>query len=117
MTATEIRNIIEEEEFDVYGLRMDYAEYEPGDTCEDSFEWWQDDPEDGSKYIDEMGLWMGEKLDGTCAIKVTANNIDVALKRIKMYNPGANLYLLGGYDWEEGNDVDEIVIRNAKVIM
>lgn len=116
MMAKEIMEIIKNGEYDVYGLRMDYAEYKIGDVCDNSFDWWQDDPEDGSEYDEDMGLWKGEELDGTCAIIVTSENIEDALKRIKMYNPGANLYLIAGYDWQEGNDIDEVIIRNAKVV-
>lgn len=116
MTVEEIKAIIDEEEFDVYGLRMDEAEYEIGEETNNSHNWWQDDPEDGSEYDEEIGLWKGEELDGTCAI-VVRENIESALERVKMYNHCGKLYLIAGFDWEEGNDIDEVIIRRAKVVL
>lgn len=117
MNKDQIMKEIEAGRFEVYGLRMDEAEYEAGDICENSHDWWQDDPEDGSEYNADLGLWMGEELDGTCSVMVTADSIESALNRVRAYNPGGRLYLIGGYDWEEGNDIDEVIVRNARVLM
>ena len=58
-------------EFEWYGIRADDKKYEIGEICELSHNWWQDDPEDGSEFNKELGLWDGGELDGTCAINCT----------------------------------------------
>ena len=46
MTANQIKAIIENGEFEYYGIRSDdVVEYKVGDTCYASHQWWQDDPE------------------------------------------------------------------------
>lgn len=115
MTVQEIKDIIMEDAYDVYGLRIDNTDFSVGDICDNSHEVWQDDPEDGSEYNEEWGYWVGEELDGTCAVRVTVDTIEKALKKIDEYY-GKNLYLISGYDYSWGNDQMEVIIRNAKVL-
>lgn len=116
MTAQEIKDIIMEDAYDVYGLRVDNTDFSVGDICDNSHEVWQDDPEDGSEYNEEWGYWVGEELDGTCAIEVKADTIEKALEAADAYY-GKNIYLIAGYDYMYGNDPGEVIIRNAKVLM
>ena len=122
---TTILAILADAEYDFYGLRFDDAEYAADDTCNASHQWWQDDPNEGldeddaeyAPYNADLHLWDGGELDGTCAIMVTANNIDQALARMNMYKCcGGNLYLIAGDCADNGNDVDEIVINDANVL-
>lgn len=72
----ELKKILEKEEYEFYGIRMDNAEYAVGDTCANSHQWWQDDPEDDEmEYEPSMGCWDGGELDGTCAFEVSASNL------------------------------------------
>lgn len=116
MTKEEIKDIIEAGEYDVYGLRIDEGMiYKVGDTTENSHQWWQDDPEDDSEYNEDLGLWDGGELNGTCAIEVTEDNIESALEMIKQYF-GEHITLIAGYGYEYGNDNGEVIIEDAKVL-
>lgn len=129
MAATTIKDIIvsilENSEYDFYGLRYDGAEYAEGETCNTSHQWWQDDPNEGIDETDSeyapynagMHLWDGGELNGTCAIMINERNIGEVLTRMNMYkNCGDNLYLIAGDYAEQGYDIGEIIIRNATVI-
>ena len=120
-----ILEILADAEYDFYGLRFDDAEYAAGDICNVSHQWWQDNPNEGideddndyAPYNADLHLWDGGELDGTCAIKVTENNINQALARMNMYKyRGDNLYLIAGDFAYNGNDVGEIVINDATVL-
>lgn len=68
-------------------------------------------------YITEgpyAGFYDAGELDGTCALSVSENNVKEMLEVVKNY--GEKIYLIGGNSMEYGNDVDEIIIRNAEVI-
>lgn len=117
MYIEDIRNIISEEEFDFYGIRVDSCNiYNVSDICENSHQWWQDDPEDGSQYNEQNHLWDGGELNGTCCIRVREDNIEDIINAAEKGYFGDHITLVAGYDAEGGNDRDEIIISNAKVL-
>lgn len=127
MRVETILKILNEEEYEIYGLRYDDNNYNVGDCCENSHDWFQDlwnipdyenlsDEEIDNIYNDYLGCYDGGELDGVSTIQVTAN-ISKALKRMNMYkNCGKDLILVAGNSAREGNDADEIIIRDAIVI-
>lgn len=122
MTVQEIKKILEEEEYECYGLRCDENDiYNVGDTCNNSHNWWQDDPEDGSEYNEDMRCWDGGELDGTCAIEIhypyTDKQIETAIKLAKTYNNPNTMYLIGSNVTYGGNDRDEIIMQAATVLL
>ncbi len=113
----DIIEAINNSEYEVFGIRADWdTNYNIGDIYNNSHQWWQDDPEDGSEYNENRGLWDGGELSGTCAIEVTADTVDEAMKLMKAYT-GNRFYLLGGDYAEGGNDRGEIIIENAEVLV
>ena len=60
------------------------------------------------------GFYDGGELDGTCALEISESNIKEMLEAVKSY--GDKIYLIGGNAMEYGNDVDEIIIKEAEVI-
>lgn len=112
----EIIEAINKSKYEVFGLRADWDTcYSIGDIHDNSHEWWQDDPEDGSEYNEDVGLWDGGELIGTCAIEVTSETVDEAMELLRHYT-GNCFYLLGGDYAEGGNDRGEIIIENAEVL-
>lgn len=121
MTAEQIKEKISEEEYECYGIRSSYRRsYNVGDICRNSHQWWQDDPgeEAGLEYNENMGCWDGGELNGTCALWVTEDDdieeIEEILEQSKMY--GDHPILIAGDDFEGGNDIGEVIIKNAKVL-
>jgi hypothetical protein len=115
---TEIAKIIEQGQYEVYGIRVDETiKYSVGDICNNSHQWWQDEPFDGCdfKYDEDMQCWDGGELDGTCALQVTADDLEDVLAKSEMYF-GENVTLIAGNCYEEGNDIGEVIIENAKVL-
>lgn len=124
MKATEIVAIVKKGltdcEYGIYGLRADRDGIEVGDSFENSHQWYQDDPADWGEeceYNEDMGLWDGGELDGTCTIGLPDyecdwdNEVADALKRVQMY--GKNIYLVAGDNAGQGNDIGEVLIANA----
>lgn len=112
-----IKNIMNDEEYDFYGIRVDSCnKYNVGDICENSHQWWQDDPEDGSEYNEENHLWDGGELNGTCCLGVTSDNIKEIINTAKKRYLGNNITLIAGDYAEGGNDNGELIIENAKVV-
>jgi hypothetical protein len=124
MTIEEIRNLISEAEYDYIGIRADSRDYQIGEVMENSHQLFQDPQYADSEctellypYITEgpyAGFYDAGELDGTCALSVSENNVKEMLEVVKNY--GEKIYLIGGNSMEYGNDVDEIIIRNAEVI-
>lgn len=126
MTIKEIAEIVKNglfEEHDIYGFRADREGLEAGDTLENSHQWYQDDPSEWGEeceYNEERGLWDGGELDGTCTIGLPDYECDFeaeikkALERIQMY--GKNIYLVGGDNAGQGNDIGEVLISNAVIV-
>ena len=123
MKIEEIRKLISEAEYDYIGVRADSREYQVGDIMDYSHQLFQD-PQYNDDYTELLypyiyegpyaGFYDGGELDGTCALSVSENNIEEMLEAVKNY--GEKIYLIGGNSMEYGNDVDEIIIRNAEVI-
>ena len=95
MKIEEIRNLISEAEYDYIGIRADDRDHQIGEVMDNSHQLFQE-------------------LDGTCALEVSENNIEEMIEAVKSY--GEKIYLIGGNSMEYGNDVDEIIIRDAEVI-
>lgn len=118
MTVQEIKNIIQEGEYDVYGIRVDdVMKYSIDDICYNSHQWWQDEPYEDCdlEYNKDMGCWDGGELSGTCALLVSEENIEETLKKSKMYL-GDYVTLIAGNTYEYGNDDGEVIIGNARVL-
>lgn len=123
MTIEEIRNIIEEAEYGYIGIRADNRDYQISDVMDNSHQLFQD-PQYNDDYTELLypyiyegpyaGFYDAGELNGTCALSVSENNIKEMLEAVKNY--GEKIYLIGGNSIEYGNDEDEIIIRNAKVI-
>ncbi len=105
-------------EFEWYRIRNDDKKYEIGEICELSHNWWQDDPKDGSKYINALGLWDGGELDGTCAINCTddLDNLSKIVEFVKRTYPATYCYLIGSDVCYGGNDANEIIMVDAEVL-
>ena len=117
MSEQEIREIIERGEYEFYGLRCDDAEYDVGSQCNNSHNWYQDDPNGGldeddpwfMPYNKALGLWDGGELNGTCS--------DNAIKALKSYALcGKSTYLIAGDYAQGGNDSCELIISGAIVL-
>lgn len=125
MSEQEIREIIERDEYEFYGLRCDDAEYGVGSQCNNSHNWYQDDPNEGldeddpwfMPYNKALGLWDGGELNGTCAVMVSADTVNYAIKALKSYALcGKNAYLIAGDYAQGGNDSCELIISDAIVL-
>lgn len=102
MSISKIKELIENEEFEFYGIRKDDAEYSVGDTCENSHSWRSDGTDNG-------------ELDGTCAIGVKAGTIESVIAQSKEYY-GSHLYLIASDRKEMGEDQGEYIMSDAVVI-
>ncbi len=120
----EIKNIISKAEYEVYGFRSDAKKYEVGDILSNSHELYQD-----PQYADDFttllyplvteGIYKGYfdagELNGTCAIYTDEYSIEESLNETMEYN-GKYIYLIAGNKYEEGNDLNEVIIEDAKVL-
>ena len=123
MTIEEIRNIIEEAEYNYIGVRADSRDYQVGEIIDNSHQLFED-PQYDDSFTELLypcvldgpyaGFYDGGELDGTCALAISRNNIEEMLEAVKAY--GKKIYLIGGNTMEYGYDEDEIIIRNAEVI-
>lgn len=124
MTIEEIRNLIGEAEYAYIGIRADDRDYQIGEVMDNSHQLFQDPQYTDFEcvellypYISEgpyAGFYDGGELNGACALGVSENNIEEMIEAVKSY--GEKIYLIGGNSMEYGNDVDEIIIRDAEVI-
>lgn len=107
--AEAMAKIIDEGEFDIYGLRVVHSgdEVEVGEELPNSFRW-------------EEGERTNEELDGVSTIGIgSSEQIDHAVKIVKRggYEPvGEQVVLVGGESAGWGEDPGERVIRNARVL-
>lgn len=127
MTIKEIKDILDADQHEWYGIRGDRAGIQVGEKLANSHQWWQDDPEDGSPYDEKMEAWDGGELNGTCCIGIEKvwtshttyetreKDIEKAMALISKYKYPA-LYIIAGDDAEGGNDIGESIIRDAVVI-
>lgn len=124
MKIEEIKNIINEAEYDYIGIRADSRDYRIGEVMDNSHQLFQDPQYTDFEcvellypYISEgpyAGFYDGGELDGTCALEVSENNIEEMIEAVKAY--GEKIYLIGGNSMEYGYDTNEIIIREAEVI-
>lgn len=127
LTVENIKEAISGTDFEFYGLRVDDGiRYNVGDTANNSHQLYQDPDfdEDGEliyPYIEDganKGLYDAGELDGTCVIGFDVEDdasITRALERIKMYF-GDYIHVLSGDYAEGGNDIGELIIRDAEVL-
>ena len=116
--AREILAFIQEGEYEVYGLRVmtivadeDEARGAPevGQILGNSRVW-------------DDGLATDEELDGTCAYHmprdaVSIHEIENDIERFRREGYyGKYVVLIGGFCYEWGEDYNEVVIQNAKVL-
>lgn len=116
---------IQEFGYEIFRLRKDDLEYKIGDILPNSHQLYQDPQytdftctELLYPYIEEgiyKGFYDAGELNGTSAIYVDKDKIKESMEDVKSYN-GKYLYLIAGNDYSEGNDINEIIIENAKVI-
>mgnify|MGYP000048076851 FL=1 len=116
MTVEEIKNIIENAEFEYIGIRADSRDYKVGEVMDNSHQIFQD-ADCGGELVKEgpyAGFYDAGELDGTCALKVSEDNIEGAIAKAEAY--GKKFYLIGGDAMEYGYDDGEIIIKEAEVI-
>lgn len=129
MTKEMILKAMSRSDDEHFGLRYDSNNYNIGDACDNSHQWYQDadslenydeltEEELDELYNADMGCYDAGKLEGTCCIKITEETVDEVLDRIEMYkyDDTCELILISGNCAEEGNDVEEIIIEHAAVI-
>ena len=126
MDIEKIIETVEESDYWVYGIRADSRDLPNDYQLEPSHDWFQDYPgECEDQYDDpdypfdeEMDCWDGGELNGTCAIDFEYAHLQDTIKRaMKEYLvSGGHVYLIAGNSWHAGNDVDEIIIRDAVVL-
>ena len=125
-TLNNIKKIgLDELYYDYFGIRIDECKYSIGDIANDSHQLFQD-PEfdDDGELIYEKGegiysdYYDAGELDGTCCIWFNPedeNSIMSAINAMDSYY-GKNIHILAGNSASAGNDLGEIIIRNAVVI-
>lgn len=110
-----------------YGIRADRVKYDIGDTPCNSHQLYQDPQwdDDGELLYEanEDGLYDAGELDGTCAVMISdqydSESVREALETVlDVYQHGDIKYVhvLASDRAYEGNDIDEIVMENARVI-
>ena len=132
-SITEIIRIMEESDYECFGIRADRAGIvEIGDTFAPSHQWFQDyiwddeaveniynDPD--HPYSEEKRCWDDGELDGTCAVEIReidAEHIAKALEMVAGYRFGeyTTLYLIAGDSAMRGNDRGESIISDAECL-
>ena len=125
-TLNDIKKLgLDEMYYDYFGMRIDECTYSVGDIANNSHQLFQD-PEfdDDGELIYEKGegiyadYYDAGELDGTCCIRFDPeddNSILNAINAIDSYY-GNNLHILAGNSSSAGNDLGEIIIRNAVVV-
>lgn len=123
MVIEEIRELINELKYKHIGVRADNREYQVGEIMDNSHQLFED-PQYNDDYTELLypyicegpyaGFYDAGELNGVCALEIFENNIEKMIEAIKSY--GEKFYLIGGNTMEYGNDVDEIIIKDAKVI-
>lgn len=130
MTAQDILNIINADEDTIYGcafygIRADHSGIQKDERLENSHQWWADDPSDWGEeceYNDDLQMWDGGELDGTCSIGIkdypTIADIERAIEMVRgyIYGDANTIYLIRGTNCEGGNDIGESIIHNARCV-
>lgn len=119
LTKENIMKVMNENnKYEFFGLRHDNRVYAIGEEVNRSHQWYQDDPSEWGEdlpYNDELGLWDGGELEGTCAIEVEDGNIENAM-RVSAGYEGGHLYLIASEEAWGGNDYMEIIMAESVVI-
>lgn len=119
LTKENIMKVMNENnEYEFFGLRHDSHVYAIGEEVNRSHQWYQDDPSEWGEdlpYNEELGLWDGGELEGTCAIEVEDGNIENAM-RVSAGYEGGHLYLIASEEAWGGNDYMEIIMAESVVI-
>lgn len=119
LTKESIMKVMNENnEYEFFGLRHDSHVYAIGEEVSRSHQWYQDDPTEWGEdlpYNEELGLWDGGELEGTCAIEIEDGNIENAM-RVSAGYEGGHLYLIASEEAWGGNDYMEIVMAESVVI-
>lgn len=108
----------ENNEYEFFGLRHDSHVYAIGEEVNRSHQWYQDDPSEWGEdlpYNEDLGLWDGGELEGTCAIEVEDGNIENAM-RVSAGYEGGHLYLIASEEARGGNDYMESIMADAVVV-
>lgn len=124
MTIEGIKKVIKGTDFEYYGIRVDSKKYTIGDTCANSHQWWQDSDVaqayglTDDDYGEDMQCWDGGELDGACTIGFDADDDASIARAIEIIGSyfGDYIHILGGDYAEGGNDISELVIRDAEVL-
>ena len=135
LTANEIIKIMKNSDCEYFGIRADKAGFNAGDELKASHQWFQDYQDgweldwDGDRYDDPnhpynayIGCWDDGELSGTCALYVdedmTETKIEKVLREMRyyLYKDYTCVYLIGGDGMEDGNDIGETIIENARVL-
>lgn len=91
-----IEEIKENSEYEYIGVRVQENEFTEGESLDNSFVW-----------VD--GEMTGEELDGTCAVKLE----DAQLANSYF---GDHIAIIGSNSMEYGQDLGEIILRDAEVM-
>ena len=94
MTIEEIRDLINEAEYGYIGIRADERDYQIGEIMDNSHQLFAD-PQYNDDYTELLypyisegvyaGFYDAGELNGTCALSISANNIEEMLKRVMSY--------------------------------
>ena len=113
-----VKAMNENNEYEFFGLRHDSNAYAIGEEVSRSHQWYQDDPTEWGEdlpYNEELGLWDGGELEGTCAIEIEDGNIENAM-RVSAGYEGGHLYLIASEEAWGGNDYMESIMAEAVVV-
>lgn len=130
MTVQEIKKAIDGTNYDFYGIRMDDGiRYNIGEIANSSHQLFQDPEyldEEMTKlaypYMDDgpyAGFYDAGELNGTCVIKFDPEDDESIRRALDMVNVyyGNNIHVLAGDSMEYGNDMGEIIIADAVVLL
>jgi len=119
MKYSELIKLIRERKYMVIGIRSlsDDEKYNIGDICRYSYDW--NHIHDRSTYGYENVM-----LNGTCAINTEIDYYwdedDEIIEKIEETYEKAywkeNVVIIAGYQWEYGEDDNEVIIEDAEVI-
>lgn len=134
---SEIKEAIKNTNYEYYGIRVDSGiKYNIGDTAGNSHELFQD-PQYTDDTFSELlypyiesgrykGFYDAGELDGTSAIEFhfeldepddpnNLKSLKTAIQEVSMYF-GKYIHIIAGNDCKSGNDIGEIIIRDAIVL-
>lgn len=122
----QIQSVVDAEQYEVYGLRVDNYNYNIGDMCFRSHQLYQDafEDDDGNLiYPQGEGIYAdyydAGELPGTCALVINKYHpLDTVLVALSPYAClGDYIYLVASNYCEGGNDPGEVIISDARVLL